>query len=90
MIAQVSPYYNLDYWQRASGQLDFSFEKRLFKHFAFYGKVYNLTNAAHQLVLKYPHQENQQELPKQEINKQTLVQDDIYKTSFLAGFRYQF
>lgn len=90
MIAQVSPYYNLDYWQRANGQLDFSVEKRIRKHFAFYGKVYNLTNAAHQMVLKYPHQTGQQQLPEQTINKQTLVQNDIYKTSFLAGFRYQF
>lgn len=90
MIAQVSPYYNLDYWQRANGQLDFSFEKRILGHFAIYGKVNNLTNTAHQLVLKYPHQVNQQQLPDQNVNKQTLVQRDIYKTSFLAGFRYQF
>jgi TonB-dependent receptor len=89
-IAQVSPYYNLDYWQRANGQLDFSFEKKVFKHFAFYGKVDNLTNAAHQLVLKYPYHNIQQELPKQNINSQTVVQNDLYKISFLAGFRYKF
>lgn len=90
MIAQVSPYYDLDYWQRSNGQLDLSFEKKIFRHFAFYGKVYNLTNATHQLVLKYPHQDNQQQLPQQKINNQTLVQKDVYKSSFLAGFRYKF
>ena len=90
MIAQVSPYYNLDYWQRANGQLDFSFEKRICRHFAFYGKVGNLTNAAHRLVLKYPYGNIQQELPKQNISRQTIVQNDLYKQSFLAGFKYQF
>jgi len=32
-IAQVSPYYGLDYWQLGQGTLDFSFEQRLAKHF---------------------------------------------------------
>jgi outer membrane receptor protein involved in Fe transport len=89
-ISQVSPYYNLDYWQRANGQLAFSFEKRILKHLAFYGKVDNLTNAAHQLVLKYPYGKIQQSLPKQSIGKQTVVQNDLYRISFLAGFRYNF
>jgi TonB-dependent receptor len=89
-IAQVSPYYNLDYWDRATGQLDLSVEKSLFKHFSFYGKVDNLTNAAHQLVLKYPYRNVQQGLPGQDIASQTIVQNDLYKTSFLAGFRYKF
>lgn len=93
-IAQVSPYYNLDYWQHPLSQLDFSFEKMIYKKISVYGKVNNLTNSASKIYLKYPHgqiQSNQQEfLGVQDINNQTLVQSDIYKISFLAGLRYKF
>ena len=50
-IAQVSPYYNLDYWMLGYGTLDVSFEQRITKHFGFYGKVNNLTNAAAKTVI---------------------------------------
>jgi outer membrane receptor protein involved in Fe transport len=93
-IAQVSPYYNLDYWQHAYSQLDFSFEKTIIKRLSFYGKVNNLTNAASKIYLKYPHAnidaKQQEFLGKQDITNQTLVQSDIYKISFLGGFRYKF
>jgi len=83
-IAQVSPYYDLDYWERPNGQLDFSFEKSIFKHFSFYGKVNNLTDAAHNVFLKYPYQSIGQQA------NETLVERDIYKISFLTGLRYKF
>ena len=89
-IAQVSPYYNLDYWDRANGQLDFSFEKSIFKGFSLYGKANNLTNAAHTVFLKYPYQSIGQQLPAQDLHNETLVEKDIYKISFLGGLRYKF
>jgi TonB-dependent receptor len=93
-IAQVSPYYNLDYWQHPLSQLDFSFEKTIYKKISLYGKVNNLTNAISKIYLKYPHTgidaKQQEFLGTQDINNQTLVQSDIYKISFLAGLRYKF
>ena len=92
-IEQVSPYYNLDYWQRPYSQLDFSFEKTIVKRLSFYGKVNNLTNAASKLYLKYPHAnidpDQQEFLGTQNVASQTLVQSDIYKISFLGGLRYK-
>ncbi|QEM03194.1 TonB-dependent receptor plug domain-containing protein [Mucilaginibacter rubeus] len=92
-LAQVSPYYNLDFYQHAYNQLDFSFEKIIAKRFSFYGKVNNITNAASKIYLKYPHgsldAKQQEFLGKQDIAGQTLVQSDYYKTLFLGGFRYK-
>jgi len=93
-LAQVSPYYNLDFYQHAFNQLDFSFEKTLAKRLSFYGKINNLTNTASKIYLKYPHgsldAKQQEFLGKQDITAQTLVQSDYYKTLFLSGFRYKF
>lgn len=93
-IAQVSSYYNLDFYYHPFSQLDFSFEKKIVSKLSFYGKVNNLTNTANKIYLKYPHaniDSRQQEfLGKQDITNETLVQSDYYKVSFLAGFRYKF
>lgn len=93
-LAQVSPYYNLDFYQHAFNQLDFSFEKTLVKRVSFYGKINNLTNTANKIYLKFPHgsldAKQQEFLGKQDIAAQTLVQSDYYKTLFLGGFRYKF
>ena len=43
-ITLVSPYKDLDYWQKGNSQLDFSIEKRAFKNFTFYSKITNLLN----------------------------------------------
>ncbi|SDF76060.1 TonB-dependent receptor domain-containing protein [Mucilaginibacter sp. P19] len=92
-LAQVSPYYNLDFYQHAYNQLDFSFEKTIAKRLSFYGKVNNITNAASKIYLKFPHgsldAKQQEFLGKQDITSQTLVQSDYYKTLFLGGFRYK-
>ncbi|QNK64680.1 TonB-dependent receptor [Pedobacter sp. PAMC26386] len=93
-LSQVSPYYNLDFYQHAYNQLDFSFEKTLIKKLSFYGKINNITNAASKIYLKYPNGKldavQQEFLSKQDISGQTLVQSDYYKTLFLGGFRYKF
>lgn len=93
-LSQVSPYYNLDFYQHAYNQLDFSFEKTLIKKLSFYGKINNLTNTASKVYLKFPHgsldAKQQEFLGKQDIQGQTLVLTDAYKTLFLGGFRYKF
>lgn len=93
-LAQVSPYYNLDFYQHAYDQLDFSFEKTIGKKLSFYGKVNNITNAASKIYLKYPNAQLSQQLlefiGKQDVAAQTLVQSDYYKTLFLGGLRYKF
>jgi outer membrane receptor protein involved in Fe transport len=93
-LAQVSPYYNLDFYQHAYNQLDFSFEKIIVKKLSFYGKINNITNAASKVYLKFPHgsldAKQQEFIGKQDIAAQTLVQSDYYKTLFLGGFRYKF
>lgn len=88
-IAQVSPYYNLDYWQLGQGVLDLSFEKTIGKHFAFYSKLNNLTNAPFKTVLmQAPAAGNN--FPNQSYSDKTVVGKDIYQVSILGGFRYKF
>jgi hypothetical protein len=93
-LAQVSPYADLDFYQHAYDQLDFSFEKTIVNKLSFYGKINNITNAASKVYLKYPHAsldaKQQEFIGKQDIAAQTLVQSDYYKTLFLGGFRYKF
>lgn len=93
-LNQASPYYNLDFYQHAYSQLDFSFEKTIIKRLSFYGKINNITNTGRKIYLKYPHgsldAKQQEFIGKQDIAAQTLVQSDYYKTLFLGGFRYKF
>ncbi len=90
-IAQVSPYYNLDYWQRAYQQLDFSLEKRIVKRFSFFAKVNNLTNTPRKVDILQPNTfiSGSKMLPEQEDADRILVQKDIYKINFLAGLRFK-
>jgi len=92
-LAQVSPYYNLDFYQHAYNQLDFSFEKMIGKKLSIFGKINNITNTASKIYLKYPHAQLSTQLlefvGKQDIAAQTLVQSDYYKTLFLGGLRYK-
>lgn len=88
-IAQVSPYYNLDYWQLGQGTLDFSFEKTIFKKCSLYGKVNNLTNApVRTVIMQAPPTDIS--LPDQQYTSKTVVGKDIYHLNALIGFRYKF
>jgi len=89
-IAQVSPYYDFDLWQKAYTQLDFSGEQRLTRRLSFYVKVNNLTNASSQLFIKFPNgQEYGPQLPYQDKSNVTNVERNYYKMSFLGGFRFK-
>ncbi|MFT3932923.1 MAG: TonB-dependent receptor [Chitinophagaceae bacterium] len=91
-ISQVSLYYGLDYWQRAFTQLDFSLEKTITKKFSFYTKINNITNTPRKVDLLQPLSSviATNRPPEQEGDgSKILVQKDIYKISFLAGFRFK-
>jgi TonB-dependent receptor len=97
LIAQVSPYYNLDIWQKPFNQLAFSFEKRIAKRFSFYAKVNNLTNTPNKQYIKFPYKvvdgtfAGKYTIPFQDAGKNyTVAQKDFYQTSFMGGFRYKF
>ena len=91
-ISLVSPIYNADFIQAPYSQLDFSFEKKIIKHFSFYGKANNLTNAPAKWYINQSNnfRSGKDILPQQDNANKILVQNDIYKITFLAGFRYKF
>ena len=91
-IILVSPIYNSDYKQAPYSQLDFSFEKKIVKRFSVYAKINNLTNAPAKLYIDQTNtfRSGKDILPEQDKDNKILVQKDIYKVSYLAGFRYKF
>jgi TonB-dependent receptor len=96
-IAQVSPYANLDIWQKPFTQLDLSLEKRISHHFTFFGKINNLTNAPNKEYIKFPYKSVNANLPpgytipfQDAGSNYTVAEKDIYKLSYLAGVRYKF
>jgi len=96
-IAQVSPYYGLDIWQKPYSQLSLSFEKTIAKHFSFYAKLNNLTNAPIKDYIKFPYTVVNGNFPggytlpfQDKGSNYTVAQRDIYKANFLGGIRYKF
>jgi outer membrane receptor protein involved in Fe transport len=96
-IAQVSPYYGLDIWAKPFSQLDLSLEKRITKHFVFFGKINNLTDAPNKEYIKFPYTRVNASLPggytvpfQDAGSNYTVAQKDLYRLSFLGGFRYKF
>jgi outer membrane receptor protein involved in Fe transport len=71
-LAQVSIYYQSDYYQKAMNTLAFSLEKDIKKHFTLFGKFNNLLNTP---SIEYVQQTLQ-------------VSKDIYKASYSIGLRY--
>jgi outer membrane receptor for ferrienterochelin and colicin len=89
-ITVVSPYYGLDYWQRASTQLDFSIEKRFRKHFVLFAKATNLlNNKIYQDILHQNDLAGYPGLPEQSNPNRILVQKDTFNQTVLAGVRYK-
>ena len=96
-IVEVSPYANLDIWAKPFTQLDLSLEKRITRHFIFFGKVNNLTNAPNKEYIKFPYNSINANLPpgytvpfQDAGSNYTVAEKDIYKLSFLGGIRYKF
>ena len=91
-IALVSPYKDLDYWQKGMSQLDFSIEKRAFKYFTFYSKITNLLNTPVIVQILQPniYTKGNFALPNQTDPNRVTVQKDLYGQNFTFGMRYRF
>ena len=94
-ISFISPYLGLNYWQSPTTQLDFSFEKKIIKKLAFYGKINNITNAPYELSLHqsynaYLNTSGSRVLALQtDPDNRIIIQKDFYKTTFLFGLRFK-
>ncbi len=84
----VSPYKDLDYWQRGFSQLDFSAEKRIIKNFRVFTKVTNLLDAALITEVLSPNYLNA-DAPGQDRSDRIVVQKDVFHQTFLIGLRYK-
>ncbi len=86
----VNGYYNLDYWQRATSQLDFSAQKNFKKHFSVFVKITNLLNNAIYYDLLVPNNTAAiKSLPSQTNSNKILIQRDVFNQSYLAGIRFK-
>ena len=98
LISQVSPDYNLDYWQMPMTRLDLSFEKKLSKkiNLAVFGKVNNILNTGLVIRIEQPlppgatSTSNAFYLPEQNDANSILVEKELYGQSYLLGLRYKF
>ena len=94
-ISFVSPYSGLNYWQSPTTQLDISFEKKFGKHFSFYGKINNLTDAPLELTLHQSYNTYLQASGSRALALQSdpansiIIQKDYYRTTYLFGIRYK-
>jgi outer membrane receptor protein involved in Fe transport len=85
----VSPYKDLDYWQRGFSQLDFSAEKRVFKNFKLLTKITNLLDADLISEVLSPNYLSP-DSPGQDRSDRIVVQKDSFHQTFLLGLRYKF
>ncbi len=94
-ISFISPYAGLNYWQSPTTTLDISFEKKIGKHFSFYGKVNNLTDAPMELSLHQSYNSYMAGSGARALALQTdaanriIIQKDYYRTTYLFGVRYK-
>jgi outer membrane receptor protein involved in Fe transport len=83
----VSAYKDLDYWQKATSQLDFSTEKKFGKSVSAFVKVTNLLN--NPIIVEILKDNTQKGNPEQTETDRILVQKDVFNQSFLVGIRYK-
>ncbi|WP_026209632.1 TonB-dependent receptor [Cytophaga aurantiaca] len=91
-IVQLSPYKDLDYWQKGMSQLDFSFEKTIKKKFTFYAKITNILNSPLlvEIMQPNPYRSGSNVLYGQTRDDRILVQKEYYGQNYLLGIRYKF
>ena len=88
-INTVSPYRDLDEWQRATTQLDFSAEKRLPAHLTAFLKITNLLNTPTIVEVMQTPPASLLTQPEQIRTDRILVQRDTYSRTYLLGLRYR-
>lgn len=90
-ISIVNGYYNLDYWQRATSQLDFSAEEKFNHHISAFIKITNLlNNNIYYDLYTTNYSSTNKFIPNQSDPNKVLVQKDEFNQSFLAGLRFKF
>ena len=92
-IAEVSEYYDLDTWEKASTFLDFSAQKNLGKHFVLFVKVNNILNTPYELFIKQDNSLNYSSIlkyPDQKSPDYTTVEYDQYFARYNLGLRFKF
>jgi outer membrane receptor protein involved in Fe transport len=87
-ITVVSPFKDLDYWQRGNSQIDFSGDKKLSKNFSLFVKVTNLFNAP--IIVDLLKANTFKDLPDQNRTDRILIQKDIFQQNYLLGIRYKY
>ena len=91
-IEYVSNFYNLDYWSKATSQLDFSINYKVGKRITFFGKATNLLNTPTILELHNNAGEyyfNKANYPGQTDKNNVIVQRDVYNQTFILGLRFK-
>lgn len=96
-INVVSPYLDLDFWQRATTQLDFSAEKRFGRNqhgqgkraarFSLFTKMTNLLN--NPIIADVLKTNTLTNLPEQTRTDRIMVQKDVFGQTYLMGVRYR-
>ena len=91
-IEYISAYYGLDYWQKATSQLDFSVDFKISKRVTLFGRATNLLNnptilELHNTANGYYY--NNVNYPGQTSRKSIIVQKDTYNQTFIFGFRFK-
>lgn len=92
-INAVSQYKDLDIWEKATLNLDFSAQKTFSKRYVFYVKVNNILNTPYELFIKQangPNYEGVFKLPQQNSPDYTTVEYDKFYARYSLGFRFKF
>jgi TonB-dependent receptor len=91
-IQAVSEYYNLDTWEKASLNLDFSAQKSFSKRFVVFVKINNILNTPYELFIKQNNTYNYTGIlkyPFQESPNHTTVEYDQYYARYNLGVRFK-
>jgi len=91
-IEYISPFKDLDYWQKATSQVDLSVDFRTSKRFTLFAKVTNLTNNPTILELHNTangYYFNNINYPGQNSKNSIIVQHDVFNQTFILGFRFK-
>ena len=90
-ITFVSPYKDLDYWQKGMFQMDVSVEKKFLKYFTIYCKVSNLLNTPVIVQILQPniYRTGKFALSDQTSDDKVTVQKDYYGQNFVFGIRFK-
>ena len=91
-INTLSLYKDLDNWERATINLDFSAQKEFRKHYIIYIKVNNILNTPYQLIVKQANRaySGNNKLPIQNSPSYATIEHDLYYARYSLGFRFKF